>query len=721
MRAIDLPGSARPSVRQSMTCPSDREVNIQDEMGNLNKNPRSNVHPDRSTIPPHSSGFQDGSQGHSPDPSGRGIRPPKPPASTLEKVLLSSTGESQGSTPWATASDSGQDAYQHETMLGTDDEPEAMRHDPEPSRPGGLSEPPLAQRLRSPAGEVDDVHAEQLEADMQHHRSGVQSVDSGGAGRGGDPRCSNGGEAAGPLPGPSRPDRTDPIGAAIKDVVYDVTGSNIGAGAGAHPKVDSGGEGHAKGPQRQANGAAAAWPPANSLVVRLDSSAVEQMTLAYVNLSRPPAAEANSSEALPLRKEYPEPAKRAKLEGARPPSGEASYPPYRLPPGLGLECSETLDEALEGERTGPPRAAKSSPSPQTEGLVLPPAGSKDIKVRSKWHGLLGWWSYRHKTAERNNTCPRALSQHERGCWCGTQRDGWYEWLFTPDHPPLDPLTSRQRHPASTRYAPGYSQIAKVLGWHPRFCAVPSYKGWSNLSLFVSSLVVKSLGEDKGASRPEDDDLESELMCCLTGACWLLARHAALCDAWLTAGKRELADRGLPDPMQAPPTESEAKSSAKETARRFGPDRRVGCLLAKWTHPSSIPGLDPPSDGAGVRFKPSASVMAKETGSALGLGGKYMETSDEDSEEDSVGGYVPPTKAPDVRPCGPGEKGALVEMSTPNTMDRKGYPPGVVEGHQWERTTPPVTPERDNGGGGEAIRAPADNLPNTTRLLTGTAC
>ena len=163
----------------------------------------------------------------------------------------------------------------------------------------------------------------------------------------------------------------------------------------------------------------------------------------------------------------------------------------------------------------------------------------------------------------------------------------------------------------------------------------------------------------------------------------------------------------PNPMQAPPTESEAKASAKAAASRLGPDRRVGCLLAKWTHPSSIPGVGSPSDGAGVRFKPAASAMAKETGSALVLGGKHMETSDEDSEEDSGGGYAPPTKAPDVRPCGPGEKGALVEMSTPSAMDRKGYPPGVVEGHQWERTAPPVTLERDNDGGGEAIRAPAD--------------
>ena len=148
MRAIVLPGSARPSVLQSMTCPSDRETNIQDEMGNLNKNPRSNVHPDRSTIPPLTSGFQTGSQGHSPDSSGRGIRPPKPPAPTLEKVLLSSTGEGQGSTPWATASDSGQDAYQHECMLGSRTEPEATRHDPESARLSGSNEPPLVRRAR---------------------------------------------------------------------------------------------------------------------------------------------------------------------------------------------------------------------------------------------------------------------------------------------------------------------------------------------------------------------------------------------------------------------------------------------------------------------------------------------------------------------------------------------------------------------------------------------
>ena len=652
-------------VQRIKTRISDSEMNIQDEMGNLHKNTRSNVNPDRSMYPHFTSGFQYGGQGHSPDSSGRGIMPSKPPAPTLEKILLSSTGESQGSTPQSTASDFGQDAYQHEHMLGTSAEPEAKRHDSEPPRPCGLSEPPLAQRLRSTAGKVNGIQAELLEADMQHHRSGVQSVDSGGAERSEGPLRPNGGEAAGRPPSFSCPVRSDPMEAAGKDVVYDSTGSNAVAGVGARPEVGSGGEGQDKGPQRQANGAAAAWPPANSLVVRLDSSAVERMTLAYVNLSHPPAADVNPSEALPPPKEYPEPAKRAKLEGARPPSGEASYPPLRLPPGLGLECPETLDETLEGERAGPPRPAQSSPAPQMEGLVQPPAGSKDIKVRSKWHGLLGWWSYRHKPAERNTTCPHALSQHERGCWCDTRREGWYEWLFTPDHPPLDPLTARQRYPASTRYAPGYAQIAKVLGWHPRLCAVPSPKGWSNLSHFVGAL---PLGGDKSTARPEDYDLESELMCCLTGACWLLAHHAALCEAWLDAGRKELADRGFPNPMQAPPTESEAKASVKEAALRVGPDRRIGCLLAKWTHPTSFPGLGPPSDGAGVRFQPSASVMAKGSKPALVLGEKCMETSDEDSDEDSVGGYVPPATAPDVRPCGPGEKGALVEMSTPSTMD-----------------------------------------------------
>merc|ERR1711938_352305 len=122
-------------------------------------------------------------------------------------------------------------------MLGTSAEPEAKRHDPKSLRPCGLSEPPLAQRLRSTAGEVDDVHAEQPEADRWHHRPGVQSVASGGAGRSGDPRCPNGGEAARPLPGPARPVRSDPIGAASKDVVYDVSGSSAAAGAGARPKV----------------------------------------------------------------------------------------------------------------------------------------------------------------------------------------------------------------------------------------------------------------------------------------------------------------------------------------------------------------------------------------------------------------------------------------------------------------------------------------------------
>ena len=137
MRASVLPVPDRPPVPRSMPCPSDREMNIQDEMGNLNKNPRSNVHPDRSMHPPLASGFQYGGQGHSPDSSGRGIRPLKPPAPTLEKVLLSSTGEGQGSTPCAKASDSGQDAHQHENMLGAGTEPEAKRHDPELHRPCG--------------------------------------------------------------------------------------------------------------------------------------------------------------------------------------------------------------------------------------------------------------------------------------------------------------------------------------------------------------------------------------------------------------------------------------------------------------------------------------------------------------------------------------------------------------------------------------------------------
>ena len=161
-------------------------------------------------------------------------------------------------------------------MLGTGAEPEAKRHDPEPRRPCGLSEPLLAQRLRSKAGQVNGIQAELLEADMRHRRAGVQNVDSGGAGRGEDPLCRNGGEAAGPTPTPLRPVRSNPIGAAGKDVVYDGTGSHAAAGVGARPIVGSGGEGHDKGPQRQTNGAVAAWPPANSLVVRLDSSAVEQ-------------------------------------------------------------------------------------------------------------------------------------------------------------------------------------------------------------------------------------------------------------------------------------------------------------------------------------------------------------------------------------------------------------------------------------------------------------
>ena len=88
----------RPPVPRAMFGASDREVNVHDEMGNLNENTRSNGHPDRAMHPPLASGFQTGSQGPFSDPSGRGSRPPKPPAPTLEKIPPRGASESQGST-----------------------------------------------------------------------------------------------------------------------------------------------------------------------------------------------------------------------------------------------------------------------------------------------------------------------------------------------------------------------------------------------------------------------------------------------------------------------------------------------------------------------------------------------------------------------------------------------------------------------------------------------
>ena len=51
------------------------------------------------------------------------------------------------------------------------------------------------------------------------------------------------------------------------------------------------------------------------------------------------------------------------------------------------------------------------------------------------------------------------------------------------------------------------------------------------------------------------------------------------------------------------------------------------------------------------------------------------------------------------PCGPGVKGALVEMSNPNTEDRKGYLQRVVEGHQRQSPAPTVTTSTVSSGSG----------------------
>ena len=56
------------------------------------------------------------------------------------------------------------------------------------------------------------------------------------------------------------------------------------------------------------------------------------------------------------------------------------------------------------------------------------------------------------------------------------------------------------------------------------------------------------------------------------------------------------------------------------------------------------------------------------------------------------------------PCGPGDKGALVEMSNPNTEDRKGCLPRVVEGHQRQSPAPTVTTGTVSSGSGGSERS-----------------
>ena len=264
MRASVLPVSDRPPVPRSMPCPSEREMNLQDEMGNLNKNPRSNVHPDRAMHPPLASGFQDGSQDPFSDRSGRGYGPLKPPASTHVEIPPLGASEGKGSTPCAKTSDSGQDAHQHEYMLGAGTEPEAKRHDPELHRPCGLSEPPLASRLRSEVVQVDDSRPELLQADMRHRRSSLRKVAPGGAERGEGPQGLSSGKAAGRAPALSPLARPDPLGVEGPDVVYDGPSARSAAEASERLEVDSGGAGQDKGPQRQSHGAAAGSLTANS-------------------------------------------------------------------------------------------------------------------------------------------------------------------------------------------------------------------------------------------------------------------------------------------------------------------------------------------------------------------------------------------------------------------------------------------------------------------------
>ena len=350
-----------------------------------------------------------------------------------------------------------------------------------------------------------------------------------------------------------------------------------------------------------------------------------------------------------------------------------------------LKCEETLDNGEGKTDTGMTEATAAVPP--LEPLILPPKGSKDIQVRARWRGLSGVWRYFHVPAERNSMCPHALSKHERGCYCGVQWEGSYVWKFVPDHPPL---STNWRLTSEPKYAPGYTSLSRATEWDPDLVTTPSTKGWLALAKYLVLL-----------SKAGPPDIENELAIALTGARWLVARHALLCKEWVEAGRAEVAEKGLGYPLQAPKGLSVAKEGKKEPS-----DMKAEGVYSIFTMPTSD--LVPPDltrlvDQGGAKLLPAEGIMAPGEGVMKRSREGRLALSDEASEmsvDSSEGGFQ--GEESEV-PCGPGDKGALVEMSNPITEDRKGYLPKVVEGHQRQSPAPSVTAKTvsSGSGGGDA--------------------
>ena len=279
-----------------------------------------------------------------------------------------------------------------------------------------------------------------------------------------------------------------------------------------------------------------------------------------------------------------------------------------VPPGLNisspeanlaeLQCDETLPVA-GGETRAVAREITLATTPP-EPLIPPPVGPKSIQVRARWQGLPGVWKYHHVPAERNSMCPHALSKHERGCYCGVNWEGTYDWKFIPDHSPLDPIAAAKKLPSATRYAPGYASLSKAVGWDPLMVSVPSAKGWLALAKYLVLL-----------SKEGPPAIEDELAITLTGARWLVARHAQMCDMWLRAGEAEMNERGLTRPLQAPvgseATPKEAGVVEKGESEGIYSIFSLPPVDLSWATSESFP----PSKGASLL--PARGIMAPDGG------------------------------------------------------------------------------------------------------------
>ena len=175
----------------------------------------------------------------------------------------------------------------------------------------------------------------------------------------------------------------------------------------------------------------------------------------------------------------------------------------------------------------------------------------------------------------------------------------------------------------------------------------------------------------------------------------------LCNEWVEAGRAEIAEQGLSYPIQAPKGPSVAKKGSMET-----PDMEAEGVYSIFTMPTSdhaLQDLAPLAGKGGARLLPAEGIMAPSEGVTkrsieewLGLSREASEMSVDSTEMNSQG-------EESSVPCGPGEKGALVEMSNPNTEDRKGCLSKVVEGHQRQSPAPTVTASTvsSSSGGSDA--------------------